>query len=283
MSRLSTSMLVAAATVQRARNGVANQDARIARACLQSCDTGGAILLRLIDHALGRVLLALLERFLLPDLRAHYAWRKRRIAGWAQQACERGIAQVVLIGAGYDGLGCVLAQRHPELRVFELDRAASIAIKREALNALCLHPPHLHLLPVDLAQTDAIAALRDGGGFDADLPTLCIAEGVLMYLEPKQAQASLRRLAQALTDSTLIATAMASRAGRPCFRREHVWVRAWLQRRGEPFLWGCQHEQLSDWLHACGWRLHTLADPADPLDPDPSPGEWLFLAQRPSA
>ncbi|NUO74804.1 MAG: SAM-dependent methyltransferase [Lysobacter sp.] len=283
MSGLSTSMLVAAATVQRASTDIDRQDATIARACLRRGGRAGTILLRLIDHALGRAGLALLERLLLPGLRAHYAWRKRRIADWAQRACEQGIAQVVMIGAGYDGLGCALAQRHPQLHVYELDRPASIAIKREALNKVCLHPSRLRLLAVDLAHTDAIAALRDCADFDAERPTLCIAEGVLMYLDPARAQALLQQLAQALADPTLIATVMESQATRPGFRREHRWVRAWLQRRGEPFRWGCAGDELPQRLRACGWKLQTLADPEDRLDPDPSPGEWLFLARRPGA
>ncbi|UHQ23766.1 SAM-dependent methyltransferase [Lysobacter sp. 5GHs7-4] len=283
MSGLSTSMLVAAATAQRASADIDRQDATIARACLRRCGGAGTVLLRLIDHALGRAGLAVLERLLLPGLRAHYAWRKRRIANWAQHACEQGVAQVVMIGAGYDGLGCALAQRHPQLQVYELDRPASIAIKREALNELCLHPSRLRLLAVDLARTDAIAALRDCADFDAGRPTLCIAEGVLMYLDPARADSLLRQLAQALADPSLIATVMASQAGRPGFRREHRWVHAWLQRRGEPFRWGCARDELSQRLRACGWQLQTLADPEDRLDPDPSPGEWLFLAQRPDA
>lgn len=280
MSPVSTSMLVAAATVQRARGQPGSEDAAIARACLRLCGTAGTGLLRLIDSAPGRILLALLERLLLPGLRAHYAWRKRRIAQWARQACVDGSAQVLLIGAGYDGLGCALARQHPELHVFELDRDASVAIKRRALQQLGLHPPHLQLLATDLTHADPLASLRDCGDFDAGRPTLCVAEGVLMYLSWSRAQALLRRLAQELASPTVVATAMERRDELLGFRREHAWVRPWLRRRGEPFLWGCGRTELPAWLGACGLRLQALADPADPGDPDPSPGEWLFLARR---
>ncbi|SFL21207.1 class I SAM-dependent methyltransferase [Lysobacter sp. cf310] len=283
MSSVSTSMLVAAATVQRTRAHVEAEDAAIARACLAQCGGAGSALLWLVDHAFGRLVLAWLERVLLPGLRAHYAWRKRRIAQWARQACADGAAQVVLLGAGYDGLGCMLARRHPGLRVFELDREASIAIKRRALQALCLHPTGLYLRATDLARADPLAALRSGGDFDPKLPTLCIAEGVLMYLSQAQASALLSALARDLARPTVVATAMDLRAGRPGFHREHAWVRRWLARRGEPFLWGCGRPELTAALSACGLQLQALADPADPVDPDPSPGEWLFLARRPDA
>jgi len=280
MSSVSTSMLVAAATVQRARGDPGAEDAAIARACLRLCGGGGPGLLRLVDSAPGRILLALLERLLLPGLRAHYAWRKRRIAQWAGQACIDGSAQLLLIGAGYDGLGCALARRHPDLHVFELDREVSVAIKRRALEQLSLHPPRLHLLATDLMHADPLATLRDCAEFDAGRPTLCVAEGVLMYLSWPQARALLSRLARELASPAIVATAMETRDGLPGFRREHAWVRPWLRRRGEPFLWGCDRPELPALLGACGLRLQALADPAEPGDPDPSPGEWLFLARR---
>lgn len=283
MSRVSTSMLVAAATLQRARAQPGAEDAAIARACLDQCGSAGSVLLWLVDHAFGRLVLAMLERVLLPGLRAHYAWRKRRIAQWARQACADGVAQVLLLGSGYDGLGCALAHQHPGLRVFELDREASIAIKRRALQALCLHPTGLHLHATDLARADPLAALRSGGDFDPKLPTLCIAEGVLMYLSQAQASALLSGIARDLAQPTIVATAMDLREGRPGFHREHPSVRRWLRRRGEPFLWGGGRAELTAVLSACGLRLQALADPTDPVDPDPSPGEWLFLARRPDA
>lgn len=280
MSRVSTSMLVAAATVQRGRAQPGTEEVAIARACLAQCGGAGAVLLWLVDNAFGRLALAMLERVLLPGLRAHYAWRKRRIAQWARQACADGAAQVVLLGAGYDGLACTLAREHPGLRVFELDREASIAIKRRALHQLCLHPSGLHLLATDLSYADPLAALRRSGAFDPKLPSLCIAEGVLMYLSQAQASVLLSALARDWAQPTIVATAMDLRDGRPCFHREHAWVRRWLRQRGEPFLWGCGRCELATVLSACGLRLQALAEPADPVDPDPSPGEWLFLARR---
>ncbi|MGO1000585.1 class I SAM-dependent methyltransferase [Lysobacter sp. CA196] len=280
MSGVSTAMLVAAATVQHGYGRVElAQQAQLARACLERCGAGGRGLLRLVDHVLGRAGLSVLEALALPGLRGHYAWRKRRIAHWADRACANGAAQAVLIGTGYDGLGWSLAQRHPALRVFELDRADTVAIKREALRQLRADTSRLRLLEADLERDDALSALVADPGFDSGLPTVCVAEGVLMYLPSARAQQLLRAMAQCLTHPTLIATAMDLWHGRPRFRRERPWVRGWLQRRGEPFRWGCEREAIGAWLAVCGWSLRALAEPGDPDDPDPSPGEWLFLAE----
>lgn len=284
MSSVSTAMLVAAATVQHGYGRVElAQQTQLARACLERCGAGGRWLLRLVDHALGRACLSALEALALPGLRGHYAWRKRRIAQWAERACADGAAQAVLIGSGYDGLGWNLTQRHPALRVFELDRADSVAIKREALRQLQADTSRLRLLEADLERDDALGTLLADPAFDPDLPTLCVAEGVLMYLRPARAQYLLHALAQRLPRSILVATAMELRRGRPRFRRERPWVRVWLQRRGEPFRWGCERDALGAWLGACGWTLHALAESGDPDDPDPSPGEYLFLAHGAAA
>jgi len=284
MSSVSTAMLVAAATVQQAQKQTElAQQAQLARACLERCGAGGRWLLRLVDHAPGRVCLSALEALALPGLREHYAWRKRRIAQWAERACADGAAQAVLIGSGYDGLGWRLAQRHPALRVFELDRADSVAIKGEALRQLRAELPRPHLLGADLGRDDALRTLLADPAFDPDLPTLCVAEGVLMYLQPARARHLLHALAQRLPRTVLVATAMELRCGRPRFRRERPWVCGWLQRRGEPFLWGCEREALGAWLAECGWILRELAEPGVPDDPDPSPGECFFLAHGAAA
>ncbi|WP_031370991.1 class I SAM-dependent methyltransferase [Lysobacter antibioticus] len=279
MSNVSTAMLVAAASVQHGYGRVeSTPQAQLARACLERCGTSGRGLLRLVDGALGRACLSALETLALPGLRGHYAWRKRRIAQWADRACADGAAQAVLIGSGYDGLGWSLAQRHPMLRVFELDRTDSVAIKREALRQLQADMSRLRLLGTDLERDDALGTLLADPAFDPDRPTLCVAEGVLMYLSSARAQHLLRGLAQGLPHPILIATAMEPWCGRPRFRRERPWVRGWLQRRGEPFRWGCERGAIGAWLGECGWMLRTLVEPGDPEDPDPSPGEWLFLA-----
>ncbi|MBX9401461.1 SAM-dependent methyltransferase [Lysobacter sp. BMK333-48F3] len=282
MNGVSTAMLVAAASVRDGRErGEPSAQAQLARACLERCGAGGRGLLRLVDHALGRSCLSALEALALPGLRGHYAWRKRRIAQWADRACADAAAQAVLIGAGYDGLGYGLAQRHPRLRVFELDRADTVAVKREALRSVRAHAPRLRLLATDLQRDEALGELFADPGFDPVRPTLCVAEGLLMYLPPARAQRLLGELARRLPPcSVLLATAMELRRGRARFRRERPWVRAWLRRRGEPFRWGCERDAIGAWLGACGWTLHALAEPEDSDDPDPSPGEWLFMAER---
>ncbi|ROU06198.1 class I SAM-dependent methyltransferase [Lysobacter enzymogenes] len=288
MDRVSTSMLLAAAAVRQARSDAdpsdtdpaVSRNAALARACLQGCGRPGARLLWAVDHAPGRVLLAALETLYLPGIGAHYAWRKRRIRRWALRACGDGARQLLVLGAGFDGLSLFLLERIPGLRAFEIERESTVAIKREALRRLGVREPRLGLVAADLSVVAVEALLPDIPRFDPRLPTLVVAEGVLMYLDPPELQRLLRGLAQTLPGAGLIATAMApAAAGAPGFARQRSWVRRWLQRAGEPFRWAQTRDGLAATLAAASVRLERIADPDEAADPDPSPGEWLFAGE----
>ncbi|BAV99897.1 class I SAM-dependent methyltransferase [Lysobacter enzymogenes] len=280
MERTSTSMLLAAAAVRQARrdgDAAVQANARLARACLRGCGAAGRRLLFALDHAPGRWLLAALEAAHLPGIGAHYAWRKRHIRRWALQACADGARQVVVLGAGFDGLSLALLAQSPQLRAFEVERESAVAIKRAALLKVGAEDPRLSLIAADLAQTPAQEALRAAPGFDPAATTVVIAEGVLMYLSPEELQRLLRGLAATLDDARLIATAMALRTdATPGFARQRPWVQRWLRRAGEPFRWGASRACLPALLLAAGVRLERVADPDAAADPDPSPGEWVF-------
>ncbi|QWP77120.1 class I SAM-dependent methyltransferase [Lysobacter sp. K5869] len=289
MERISTSMLLAAACVRQARRDAdpaVQRSAVLAHACLQRCGAPGRRLLFAVDRAPGRWLLALLEALYLPGLGAHYAWRKRHIRRWALQACDGGAEQVVLLGAGFDGLSLALLARAPHLRVIEIERERTVAIKRAALREIGADDAQLILVAADLSARPIAAVLRASPGFDPQRPTLIVAEGVLMYLGVDQLRVLLQGLADTLPGARLIATAMdVDAAGTPGFARQRPWVGRWLRRAGEPFRWGAARDALGAAMSDAGARLDRLADPDAVDDPDPSPGEWVFAGslQRPAS
>lgn len=278
--RISTSMLLAAAAVLQARQDTdpaTQRNAVLARACLHNCGAAGSRLLLAVDHLPGRLLLAALERLYLPGLSAHYAWRKHRIREWALRSCAAGIRQVLIFGAGFDGLPLTLLARSPALRVFEIEREGNVAIKRAALQSLELHEPRWSLIAEDLRAGSIEPLLRALPAFEPQAPTLIVAEGVLMYMELAEVKGLLQNLAQVLPGAELIATAMDRPGfGPPGFARQRPWVNRWLKRADEPFRWGVTRIALPALLAEVDVRLNRLADPQANEDPDPSPGEWLF-------
>ena len=274
----STSMLIAAAEVLAARREERDDlHARFARASLEACGETGTRLLRRVDSACGRWLLRLAEAVVLPGIAAHYRWRKRRIRQWVHGAVDAGARQLLVLGAGFDALGPCMA-RHPSLRVVEVDRPATVAIRERALRACGITQPRLVMRGMDFTATKPADMLR---GLDRDVPTVAVAEGLLMYLRPAAVAAlwhGVRVHCRARVD--VVATAMAcGDDGFPGFARQRPWLRSWLAHRGEPFAWGASRARLPATMAAAGIAITQIADAHDARDPDPCPGEWLFRGE----
>jgi len=98
--------------------------------------------------------------------------------------------QVVILGAGLDGR----AWRMPELRdatVFEVDHPDSQREKRARVGTLTQAAREVRFVAVDFARDDLDAALGNAG-HDPSAPTIWIWEGVVMYLELQDIEATLR-------------------------------------------------------------------------------------------
>lgn len=103
---------------------------------------------------------------------------------------EVGHRQVVILGAGLDGR----AWRMPELAdatVFEVDHPDTQREKRARVGALTQAAREVKFVAVDFARDDLGRAL-EAAGHDPSLPTTWIWEGVVMYLEQKDIESTLR-------------------------------------------------------------------------------------------
>jgi methyltransferase (TIGR00027 family) len=113
-------------------------------------------------------------------LRPHLEARTRFIDHQVLAAVDRGVAQVVVLGAGYDDRA--LRFRSPGVRFFEVDHPATQDDKRRRLEALATDVSSLTLVPADFRTDDLAVTLADAG-HRADQATLFVAEGLLVYLE----------------------------------------------------------------------------------------------------
>ena len=141
--------------------------------------------------------------------RAAIVARARFVEDLVADQVANGVGQYVLLGAGLD----TFAQRRPELasrlRIFEIDQPGPQTWKRERLVALGYAiPDWLRFVPVDF---EAGASWRDAlaaAGFDPGQATLVVSTGVSMYLTRDANAATMRRVAQLATGSTLAMTFM---------------------------------------------------------------------------
>ena len=200
-------------------------------------------------------------------------------------------AQVVLLAAGFDSRAFRL-EWPAGTHLYEVDLPEMIDEKAALLAGGPALPVHCerHTVPVDLTG-DWCGPLRDTG-FDPDLPTVWLAEGLLYYLTGAQVDA--------LLDTVTSLSAPGSTLG-----LEHVntdlyrapWMRSWLadmREQGHPWQSGVADPE--QWLTGHGWHA-TVREPSDlPIaggrlvprtPPRQVPGAartWLVTAHRtPSA
>lgn len=203
-------------------------------------------------HPCTRAAWRALERALLPGIVRHFALRKRWIEGRCEAALCAGVERVIVLGAGFDTLGCRLSPRD-RIEVIELDHPATQAAKRSAVAALS---PPLQVPPrfiaCDLAREALPAALMD-----ESRPTLVIAEGLLMYLDTDRVH---RLFDEVHTLSPAGVQFVFSHLvqwpdGRAGFRPCSALVDAWLAWRGEPFTWALAPAALPALLSQHGFTL----------------------------
>lgn len=139
--------------------------------------------------------------------RASILARARFIEDLVLEQVERGVGQYVILGAGLD----TFAQRRPQmgskLRVFEIDRPAPQAWKRQRLIELGLGiPDWLRWLPVDFEVNDSWVEQLPSSGFDARRPAVVASAGVSIYLSKEAVASTLRHVAALAPGSTLAMT-----------------------------------------------------------------------------
>jgi methyltransferase (TIGR00027 family) len=113
--------------------------------------------------------------------RLHTAARSRIAEDALSKAVERGVLQIVILGAGLDT--CALRNPHGgRIRVFEVDHPATQAWKRQRLaEAELAPPPWLTFAPVDFEQDDLQQKLSSMG-FQRTAPAFFTWLGVVPYL-----------------------------------------------------------------------------------------------------
>jgi methyltransferase (TIGR00027 family) len=138
----------------------------------------------------------------LPGFVPAMRMRTRCIDDFVREGVLAGVAQVVLLGAGFDARGL----RLPEIAaqgatVYEVDFAAQLEKKRALLEAAgVVLPPHLRYVACDFSAPDFDETLTSelvAQGFRAGAGALFVWEGVMPYIDDEAADRSLRFMVRA--------------------------------------------------------------------------------------
>ena len=172
-----------------------------------------------------------------------FGLRKRWISDRVDAAIAAGARQLLVVGAGFDTLAAQIVARNPDVLAIETDAAPTADPKRLGLESAGLTSSRLEVLS-DPLDGGSLKDLLAGTAWDPRLPSVVVAEGLIMYLLP----ADLDRLFHDLRDcvgpgSTLLCTSLFARVdGSP--RVSAGWldrpIRAALRLAGEPLYLGLE-------------------------------------------
>lgn len=107
------------------------------------------------------------------------------------------ISQVVILGAGFDTLAYLPESRavsHAKVKFFEVDRAATQQVKRNALKSAGVNCSHVKFVPFDLDASGGWVTELEAHGFDRSVPAYVHAEGLTMYLTEQTMSVVIRGL-----------------------------------------------------------------------------------------
>jgi methyltransferase (TIGR00027 family) len=190
------------------------------------------------------------------QFRASIVARARFVEDLVGELVGQGIRQYVILGAGLD----TFAQRRPEvasmLRVYEIDKPAAQAWKRQRLVDLGYGiPDSLRLVPVDFEAGASWWGSLTAAGFDATRPAIVASTGVSMYLTRDAIEATLRQVAALAPKSTfamtfLLPIELADPEVRPGLQMAEKGARA----SGTPFISFFKPSDLLELARQAGFR-----------------------------
>lgn len=231
--------------------GIVDATARL----LAACGVAGP---RAIRFARSRLAVAIYLAFdwMMPGQFEAFAHRKAFIERQVRKGIEAGAGQILVFGAGYDTLGWRLAPEFPEVRFFELDHPSTATPKAGGIAAMG-ERPNLCLVAEDLQEHSLRSALNGVAAWDDKIPSVVLAEGLLMYLPPSAVEELFRQCAATTGPGSRIAfTYLGLRPNGSPDAGPWTWLlQRILRSSGEPWLWGVRPEELSSFLEANGWRL----------------------------
>jgi methyltransferase (TIGR00027 family) len=180
--------------------------------------------------------------------------RQRVLADRLPPAHERGVRQLVILGAGLDTTGFGLPEWGDKWRVFEVDHPATQAWKRRRITEVGWKvPPNLVFAPCDFEQQDLLSALA-AAGFERQRPALVSLFGVTIYLTEDATKATLTELATLAPGSEITLTYESPPDGvDPVVQETYDRVSPMVDAAGESFVGYYRESEMEALVRAAGF------------------------------
>jgi methyltransferase (TIGR00027 family) len=209
-----------------------------------------------------------------PDRAAPIALRIRFLDDFLQRVTwDQHIEQVVLLAAGLDTRAFRL-DWPPGTRIFELDRPAVLQQKAQVLRQAGAEPACARsIVEADLGDPWGQALAESG--FQPQIPTAWLLEGLLFYLTDEQIEHLLEQVTGLAARGSYLGFDVVNHV-----TLTHPLTRDWIEMQaqsGAPWL-GALDDPLG-FLAARGWKA-TLTQPGQP---DANHGRWPYPVYPPTA
>ena len=165
-------------------------------------------------------------------------------------ALDRGVRQVVVGAAGYDGRAFRYAK--PGVRWFEVDHPSTQRDKLERLERLGIDASHVRFVEADFTR-DPVAGRLRAAGLDPDVPSLFLLEGVAVYLEPDVLEDVLRQFRRVAAPGSSLAISVS--LSRPRGDAARARFQATVAALGEPARSTFEAAEAEALLARTGWPL----------------------------
>jgi len=185
-----------------------------------------------------------------------------------REEVERGVVQLVLLGAGYDSRPYRMTEELAGVRVFEVDHPAMSAIKREKVAAIVgEEPPNVAYVEIDFTREELAERLA-AHGHDSELATLYVWSGVAPYLPEEAVRAVLSFVASERSEQTSI---LFDYLYREVIDGDHSYygapeLVAQVSSIGEPLRSGIPRGRAAEYLADLGLRLEQDLGPDDAVE-----------------
>lgn len=200
-----------------------------------------------------------------PGAPGYHLVRTRHIDGILLAALDKGIEQLVILGAGNDSRPYRFQKKLAGVRIFEVDFPGTQARKKQCLvKAFGELPKHVTFVPTDFNTQSANETLL-AAGYDPTKKTFFVWEGVCFYIPESAVDRVLRLVSEHAGPGSEVVFDYSLRRFN---EGDHSMYGAkgfaeWLERVGEPFLFGLNEDEIEAFVKKRGLELISDVGPEE--------------------
>ena len=187
--------------------------------------------------------------------------RTRYIDDYMLECIAAGIKQLVILGAGYDSRAYRFDELKKDIKVFEVDHPDTQTLKIEKVKRILgTLPDHVVYVSIDFSRETLDQKLSESG-YERNLKTLFIWEGVTMYLTAEEVDETLAFVAENSYEGSSIIFNYVLKSvvdGSDKSKLAKKWKERFA-RIGEPITFGLAEADLENYLLRRGfWQVRNV-------------------------